>query len=52
VRKFITRAGRVGWVGHGEITIAYKILVGRHGGKRQLGRPRHRHKDNIKMDLK
>ena len=29
----------------------YKVLVGKPGGKRQLGRPRHRWEDNIKMDL-
>ena len=27
-------------------------LVGRHEGKRLLGRPRRRWKDNIKMDLR
>ena len=26
-------------------------LVGKHGGKRPLGRPRRRWEDNIKMDL-
>jgi hypothetical protein len=31
---------------------AYKISVGRLGGKRLHGRPRHRWKDNIKVDLK
>jgi hypothetical protein len=30
---------------------AYRLLVGRPGGKRPLGRPRHRWLDNIKMDL-
>jgi hypothetical protein len=30
---------------------AYRILVGRPEGKRQLGRPRGRWEDNIKMDL-
>jgi hypothetical protein len=30
----------------------YRILVGEPEGKRQLGRPRHRWADNIKMDLK
>jgi hypothetical protein len=29
----------------------YRILVGNPEGKRQLGRPRRRWKDNIKMDL-
>jgi hypothetical protein len=27
-------------------------LVGRPGGRRPLGRPRHRWEDNIKMDLR
>ena len=30
----------------------YNVLVGKPGGKRPLGRPRHSWKDNIKMDLK
>jgi hypothetical protein len=30
---------------------AYMVLVGRPGGKRPLGRPRHRQDDNIKIDL-
>jgi len=29
----------------------YRDLVGKHGGKRPLGRPRSRWEDNIKMDL-
>jgi len=29
----------------------YRVLVGKPEGKRPLGRPRHRWKDNIKMDL-
>jgi hypothetical protein len=29
----------------------YRVLVGKPEGKRPLGRPRHRRKDNIKMDL-
>jgi len=29
----------------------YKILAGKPEGKRPLGRPRHRWKDNIKLDL-
>jgi hypothetical protein len=29
----------------------YKILVGKHEGKRPLGRPRRRREDNIKTDL-
>jgi hypothetical protein len=31
---------------------AYKILVGKPGGKKPLIRPRHRWVDNIKMDLR
>jgi hypothetical protein len=29
----------------------YRVLVGRPEGKRPLGRPRRRWKDNIRMDL-
>jgi hypothetical protein len=29
----------------------YRVLVGKPQGKRSLGRPRRRWKDNIKMDL-
>jgi hypothetical protein len=31
---------------------AYRILVGKPKGKRQLGRPRRKRVDNIKMDLR
>jgi hypothetical protein len=31
---------------------AYRVLMGKPGGKRPLGRPRHRWEGNIKMDLK
>jgi len=31
---------------------AYRVLVGKHEGKRPLGRPRRRWEDNIKMRLK
>jgi hypothetical protein len=31
---------------------AYRILVGKPEGKRPLGRPRRKWKDNIKMDVK
>jgi hypothetical protein len=30
----------------------YRVLVGRLAGKRPLGRPRRKWKDNIKMDLR
>jgi hypothetical protein len=36
----------------GEKRNAYRILVGKPEGKRQLGRPRRGWEDNIKMDLK
>jgi hypothetical protein len=35
-----------------EMRSVYKILVGKSEGKRPLGRPRRRWKDNIGMDLK
>jgi len=43
------------WMGHvarmGERRGVYKILVGKPEGRRPLGRPGRRWKDNIKMDL-
>jgi hypothetical protein len=36
----------------GEKMNAYRILVGKPGGKRPLGRPRHRWVDSIKRDLR
>jgi hypothetical protein len=36
----------------GEKRNAYRILVGKPEEKRQLGRPRRRWVDNIKMDLR
>jgi hypothetical protein len=36
----------------GERRGVYRLLVGRHEGKRPLGRPRRRGEDNIKMDLR
>jgi hypothetical protein len=35
----------------GERRGVYRVLVGKPEGKRQLGRPRLRWEDNIKMDL-
>jgi hypothetical protein len=44
------------WTWHvaliGENKNAYRILVRKPEGKRQLGRPRRRWVDNIKMDLR
>jgi hypothetical protein len=36
----------------GDVRGAHSILVGRPEGRRPLGRPRRRWKDNIKMDLR
>jgi hypothetical protein len=36
----------------GEKRNAYRILVGKPGGKRPLGRPKRKWVDNIKMDLR
>jgi len=45
----------MGWVGHvarmGERRGVYRVLVGKFEGKRPLGRPRRRWKNNIKIDL-
>ena len=50
------KSRRLRWAGHvarmGESRKAYRVLVGRPGGKRPLGRPRRRWEDNIKMDLR
>ena len=35
----------------GEKRVVHRVLVGKPEGKRILGRPRRRWKDNIKMDL-
>ena len=35
----------------GEGRSVHRVLVGKPEGKRPFGRPRHRWKDNIKMDL-
>jgi hypothetical protein len=37
---------------NGDKRTAYRILVGKPGGKRPLGRPRRRWVDNIKMNLR
>jgi hypothetical protein len=52
----VIKARRMRWVGHvarmGEVSGTYNILVGRHEGRRPLGRPGRRWEDNIKMDLR
>jgi len=44
------------WARHvahvGDMRNAYKIVVGKPGRKRSLGKPRHRWEHNIKMDLR
>jgi len=51
----VIKLRRMRWAGHvarmGEVTGVYRVLVGKPEGKRQLGRPRHRRVDNIRMDL-
>jgi hypothetical protein len=36
---------------HGETKNAYRILVGKPGGKRPFGKPRRRWEGNTRMDL-
>jgi hypothetical protein len=49
-------ARRLRWAGHvarmGEKRNAYRILVGKPGGKRPLGKPRRRWVDCNKMDIR
>ena len=49
------KSRRLRWAGHvvrmEEGKSAFKILTGKPAGKRPLGRPRRRRKDNIRMDL-
>jgi hypothetical protein len=51
----MTKSRRMGWVGYvAPIETkrnAYRILAGKPGGKRPLGRPRRRWEDNTEMDL-
>jgi hypothetical protein len=50
------KSRRVRWAGHvaprREKRNAYRILVGKPEGKRQLGRPKRRWVGNIRMDLR
>jgi hypothetical protein len=49
------KSKKMRWAGHvarmGEKRNLYRLLVGKPEGKRQLGRPRRRWIDNIKVDL-
>jgi hypothetical protein len=51
----IVKSRRMKWAGYvaqiGEKRSVYRLLVGKPEGKRPLGRPRRRWRDNIKMDL-
>jgi hypothetical protein len=51
----IIKSRKMRWEGHvarmGEKRNAYRLLVGKPEGKRQLGRPKRRWVDNIRMDL-
>ena len=51
----LIKSRRMRWAGHvvrmGETRGVYRVLVGKHEGRRPLGRPSRRWEDNIKMDL-
>ena len=51
----VIKSRRMRWAGHvarmGEEKGVYRVLVGKPGGRRSLGRPRRRWVDNIRMDL-
>jgi hypothetical protein len=51
----VIKSRRMRWAGHvarmGDEGGVYRVLVGKPEGKRPLGRPRRRWKDNLKMDL-
>jgi hypothetical protein len=51
----VIKSRRMRWAGHltrmWEMRGVYRVLVGKPAGKRQLGRPRRRWENNIKMDL-
>jgi hypothetical protein len=50
------KSRRMRWAGHvarmGEGRNVYRVLVGKHEGKRPLERKRRRWEDGIKMDLR
>jgi len=51
----VVKSRRMRWAGHvarmGEGRVVHRVLVGKPEGKRPLGRPRRRWKNNIKTDL-
>jgi hypothetical protein len=49
----VIKSRRVGYVARmGEGRGVYRVLLGRPEGKRSLGRPKRRWKDNIKLELR
>jgi len=50
------KSRRMRWAGHvarmGEGRGVYRVFVGKHEGRRPLGRPRRRWENNIRMDLR
>ena len=52
----VVKSRRMRWAGHvacmGEGRGVHRVLVGKHEGKRPLGRPRCRREGNIKMNLR
>jgi len=52
---WVTKSRRMGWTGRvacmGDRRGVHRVLVGRPEGRRPLGRPWLRRKDNIKMEL-
>ena len=52
----VIKQRRMSWAGHvarmGERRVVYRVLVGKPEGKRQLGRPRRRWENNIKINLR
>ena len=51
----VIKSRRMRWAGHVARMVegrgVFRVLVGKPGGKRLVGRPRRRREDNIKMDL-
>ena len=51
----LVKSRRMRWAGYvahmGEGRVVHRVLVGKPGGKRPLGRPKRRWEDNIKIDL-
>ena len=52
----VIKSRTMGWAGHvarmGKERVVYRVLVGKPGGKRPLGRPRRRWVDTIRIDLR